>query len=177
MKTRWFFVMVIGFMAVSATGDLVACGDKFLVPSRSLRFGLTRAVRQEAAVLFYVNPATALPAVLSRLSVDPAVRKAGYRPTVVATTEEFLRKLGEGRWDVVLIDLADGSTGTLSAAEGSPVVVAVALNSTGVDLIRAEKEYSHILKSPTRSQSFVDALDVAVAEHRSARNKAVRKVL
>jgi hypothetical protein len=177
MKTRWFSAMVIVLMAVSATGDLVACGDKFLVPTRALRFGLTPAVRQEAAVLFYVNPATALPAVLSKLSVDPAVRKAGYRPTVVGTTEELTRRLGEGRWDVVVIDLADGSIGTLSAAEGSPVVVAVALNSTGVDLIRSKKQYSHILKSPTRSQSFVDALDVAVADRRSARTKIARKAV
>src|SRR5262245_54427878 len=177
VKTRWFSAIVIVFMAVSATGDLIACGDKFLVPSRSVRVGLTPAVRQEAAVLFYVNPATALPAVFARLSVDPAVRKAGYRPTVVATTEELGRRLAEGRWDVVLIDLADRSVGALSAAEGSPVVVAVALNSRSEDLIRARKEYSHILKSPSRSQAFVEALDVAVSARRSARPTAGRKAL
>src|SRR5262245_2815000 len=128
VKTRWFSAIVIVFMAVSATGDLLACGDKFLVPTRSVRIGLTPAVRQEAAVLFYVNPATALPAVLAKLSVDPAVRKAGYRPTLVATAEELDQRLREGRWDVVLIDLADGSVGALSATGGSPVIVAVAGN-------------------------------------------------
>jgi hypothetical protein len=177
MKTRWFSAVVIVAMAISATGDLVACGDKFLVPSRGVRFALTPAVRQEKAVLFYVNPATSLPSVFAKLSVEPAVRKAGYRPTLVATVEELSRRLREGRWDVILIDLADGSVGALSTTEGSPVIVAVAGNSTGDDLTRAKKEFPHLLKSPSRSQAFVDALDVAVSARRSAQPAAGKKAL
>ena len=76
-----------------------------------------------------------------------------------------------------VIDLADGSVGTVSATVGSPVIVAVAGNSKGDELARAKKEFPYLLKSPSRSQAFVDALDVAVSARRSARPTAGKKAL
>jgi len=157
--------------------DILACGDKFLVPSRGRRFELTPAARQQAAVLLYVNPRSALPVMFTKLAVDPALRKAGYRPTVVESAEEFTRRLHQGNWDVVLIDLVDSTTADISDATGSAVVLAVAVNPTNSDLANARKKYATILKSPTRNQAFVDALDVAVAAQRAARAKAAKSAL
>jgi len=158
----------------AVTGDLIACGDRFLVPSRGLRFELRPATRQQAAVLFYVNPASDLGTLFTKLSVDPAVRKAGYRPTLVTNTGELTRALTETAWDVVLIDLGDNSTVELPSAKGLPMLVGVTLDSKSTNPARAKQHYAAVLKSPTRSQAFVDALDEAVTKQRSARAKTVK---
>lgn len=177
MTTRWCVTGLALLMAGAATGDVLACGDKFLVPGRALRFELTPAARQQAAVLLYVNPASALPAVFARLAIDPALRKAGYQPTVVTDLDGLDRTLQQRRWDVVLLDLADSTAlrGVPAAAGASaPAVLAVALNPKGSDLAQAKKVYAAVLKSPTRSQSFVEAIDAVVATRHAAQAKAAK---
>ena len=162
---RWSAASVVILLFSLADGNLLACGDKFLVPSRGMRFELTPVARQQAAVLFYANPTTSLPGLFTKLSVDPALRKAGYRPTVVATAEEFDLTLRRASWDVVLLDVADGGSGQLSAASGSPALIAVATNPSERDVAAAKKRCAAILKPPKQSQVFVQALDAAMATH------------
>ena len=163
MKTRWYAVNVVILLCSLADGNLLACGDKYLVPSRGMRFELTPAARQHAAVLYYANPSTSLSALFAKLSVDPALRKAGYQPTVVANADDFEVTLRRTSWDVVLLDVADGGAGRLSSVSGSPVVIAVATKSSESDVARAKKQCAAILKSPKQSQEFVHALDAAVS--------------
>jgi hypothetical protein len=175
VNTKWLIAGLVLLVSSLATGDTLACGDKFLVPSRGLRFELTPASRQRAAVLVYVNPASSLPGLFARLSVDPALRKAGYRPTVVESADELERTLRHDAWDVVLLDLADGPLRDLTRDARPPAILAVAVNSTSSDVDRAKKQYYLVLKSPTRSQTFVDALDVAIATRNGAGSKAGKK--
>jgi len=177
MKRRLLTAVLLVVLSDFGADTVLACGAKFLVPSRGRRFELTPATRQQAAVLLYVNPQSSLPVMLTKLAVDPALRKAGYHPTIVQSADEFNRILRQGSWDVVLVDLLDSGTAALSEAAASAVVVPVAVNPTSSELTNARKKYATILKSPKRSQAFVDALDVAVAAQRAARAKAARRAL
>jgi hypothetical protein len=158
-----------------AASVLSACGDKFLVPGRGMRLELTPLARRQASVLLYANPATPLPATLARLSIDPTLRKAGYRPTIVETADSFDSAMQQGQWDVVLLDLADGPAIGERAPGEEVTVLAVAQNATGPEFAIAKKRYAAVLKSPTRSQAFVDALDSLVAARREAKAKAEKK--
>jgi len=169
---RW---MVAGFITLTVAGSttsgvLLACGDKFLVPSRGMRFELTSGARQEAAVLVFARPASSLADAFERLSIERALRNAGYRPTIVADAGEFARILQQGSWDVVLIDAADGPL--KESASGAPAVLAVAARANGNELARAKTEYAAILKSPSRSQAFIEAFDAALATRHAARRNA-----
>ena len=174
MTTRWTAAGLV-FLASIASGDLLACGDKFLVPTRGMRFELTPAARQQVAILLYLNPASSLPGLFARLSIEPTLRKAGYRPTVVTSAEQLDHTLRQENWDVVLLDFADSPVRHLSDAASSPAVLAVTANATGREIALAKKQYTAILKSPTRSQTFVDALDVAVMTQHAARAKTEKK--
>ena len=72
-----------------------------------MRFELTPAARQQAAVLLYLNSASSLSGTFARLAVDPALRKA-VPPTTVASAESSTGRCGRaaGMWS--LLDLADG---------------------------------------------------------------------
>jgi hypothetical protein len=171
------FAFLIALLSVLVSRDLRACGDKFLVPSRGARFELSTSVRQRAMVLVYANPASALHEALSSLSVDPAVRKAGYRPTIVGSTEDLGQAIRRGGWDVVLVDVEDGPTiRTAAFPEDGPFVVAVGGNLSGTEMARAKKQYVVVLKSPSRGQAFVEAIDEAFARRRDAQSKGTKGV-
>src|SRR5262245_152464 len=82
----------------NSSSVLLACGDKFLVSTRGTRYQRAAAPREPAAILIYTNPESELPKVVAGASVDATLRKAGYRPTTVATSDEFEKALNRGGW-------------------------------------------------------------------------------
>jgi hypothetical protein len=161
-------------LAWCAVADLSACGDKFLVPSRGMRFELTPTARQRAAVLLYVRPASSLEGTLSRLGVDATLRRAGYRPVLATDPSELDRLLHEKSWDVVLLELGAGADANLPWVAPPPAVIAVASKSNPPTDV-AKKQCSAVLKSPSRSQAFVDAFDVVIATELAARARVAPK--
>lgn len=158
---------------VVATADLAACGDKFLVPSRGLRFQSPLIDRESAMVLLYGSQGSELDAVFRRLSVETTLRKAGYRPTLVRTREEFESSLLRGGWDVVVVDLIDGALiADRVPPAAAPMVLPVAHGTTRVVLDDAKKRYRQVLTSPTKARAFLDAIDKAIATRAKARAKA-----
>jgi hypothetical protein len=154
----------------SSSGDiLVACGDKFLVSSRGTRFQRAAVAREPASILIYTNPASELPKMLASISVDATLTKAGYRPTTVATSAEFEKALSRGGWDLVLVGMADAQ-GVSKRLRGDqvPAVLPVVFNPTSSELSESKKLYPVVLKAPAKSQSFLSAIDEALA-HRPKR--------
>ena len=174
MKAQWTTAGLVLVIASLATADVRACGDKFLVPSRGIRFELKPSVRQAASVLVYVD-ATSPQGKFDKASIGPALRKAGYQPTIAASVDELDRTLREGTWDVVVLDLSGGPVFDLPQTDDSPVTLAFTVAEKPADLSKAKTQYSTILKTPTRTQAFVDAIDVAVATRRAAQAKAAKR--
>jgi hypothetical protein len=171
-------ILLVGFLmlAAAATGrDLIACGDKFLIVGRGTRFQRA-ATRTPASILVYANPTSNLPRALANLPVDETLRKAGYKPTTVTSAAELEAALGRGGWDLVLADVSDSAAvrGRLRGDTG-PLVLPVVFNATGGELAQAKKQYAHVLKSPTKNQSFLDAIDDALAARARERAKSGSK--
>lgn len=164
MKMRVLAAGCFVLFAMSAGADLKACGDKFLVMSRGTRFQRAAALRQSASILVYANPASDLPKALANVTVDATLRKAGYKPTSVVNDNEFNTALQQGGWDLVLVAMADGQiVNSRVQRDRAPIVLPVMYNPTGAELAQAKKQYARVIKSPTRNQSFLDAIDDALA--------------
>jgi|SRR5687768_6816088 hypothetical protein len=170
MKKR---LLVVGLLVVTGAGsDLFACGDKFLVTSRGTRFQRAAAARQPANILVYANPSSGLPKALERVMVDETLRKAGYRPTSVAGSNELEQALRQGGWDLVLADLGDiAALRSRLQGRGAPMLLPVVYNATGTQIAQAKKDYERILKGPVKSQSFLDTIDDALAVREKLRSK------
>jgi hypothetical protein len=163
MTLRTMTGVVLSLCVLGQAADLAACGDKFLVASRGTRFQRAGLVRRPASVLVYAAPGGRLAASVTQLGVAEALTKVGYRPTVVTDTAEMARQLREGRWDLVLVDLADAAAlpsagGTLPA----PAVVTVAYDASGTAMAQARRSYDAVIKKPGRSRAVVDAVDEAL---------------
>ena len=58
------------------SGELLACGDKFLVASRGTRYQRAGQARDTASILIYLPPSSALPKAFERVSEDITARPA-----------------------------------------------------------------------------------------------------
>lgn len=169
-------VVVAGFLSLVMLPppDILACGDKFLVPSRGMRFG-PPVNRESARILLYAAPGSALSATLASLSVELTLRKAGYRPTSVNSAAQFEAALSSGGWDVTVVDLADGPLMVSRfPGGGAPVVLPVAYSPARDTLAEARNRYPQVLTSPKKNLAFVEAIDKAIVARAKARPKTAR---
>jgi hypothetical protein len=162
--------MVAVAMLAGPGADLLACGDKFLVASRGTRFQRAGLVRRPAAILIYAAPASRLATSVESLGVAAALTKVGYTATIVSTPAGLADAQRQGRWDLVLIDLAD--TAAVPRAAG-PAVVAVAYDTAGDALKQARRDHDAVIRRPGRVRVVVDAIDDVLFE-RALRSSGAR---
>jgi hypothetical protein len=154
----------LGFViSVVATMDLLACGDKFVLFSRGTRFQRP-PVRGSASILIYDNGTSGLSKALANVGVDGMLRKAGYHPTTVGTLAALHSALAKSDWDLILAEVTDVDAIRSHLRADDPVILLpVVLQATDAELKRLKKVHQRLLKAPTKSHAFLDAVDAALA--------------
>jgi hypothetical protein len=155
MKYRICLVVLGATVAVWMGGDLLACGDKFLVAGRGTRYQRPKNARA-ASVLIYANPSSGLPAALKQVKVDSVLKHEGHRSTTVETFDQLSAILVGGRFDVVVAasSVAADVEKLLGPSSGRAVMV--------------------VLDGPPKEASLLKAIDKAVEQHDKALKTATR---
>ena len=148
---RWAaLVTVVGLWM---GGDLLACGDKFLVAGRGTRYQRPKNARA-ASVLIYANPSSGLPAALRNVKVESVLKHEGHRSTTVETLDQLSTILAGGRFDVI-VAASSVAADVEKLLSGSPDrAVVVALDAT------------------PKEGSLLKAIDKAVEQRDKARKTA-----
>lgn len=153
MKRRFLMAGAVAVVGVLMSGDLLACGDKFLMSSRGTRYQRPKSFRA-ASVLIYADPAAGL----SRSKIESILKTEGHRSTAVQSFEQLAAILAGGRFDVVLA--ANSTAGTVERlVAGAPDgAIVIALDSKPKDgsILQAidkavEKRDKNLKKLQTRS--------------------------
>jgi CheY-like chemotaxis protein len=169
---RLFASVLLTIGALGAWTDVQACGDKFLVPTRGTRF---QRPPEAAAILVYANSAV-VPASVNNAAIDSMLRKAGYRPTSVNNAADFDKALGQGKWDLVLVDLSDGpSVRSRLFGDRAPTQLPVGQNLSSSQLTEARRHYTRVVAMPAKSRALLDVVDEALAARRESQAKAAGK--
>lgn len=134
-------------VVLSAGGEALACGDKFLVSGRGTRYHRPKNARA-ASIVIYADPA-------AKASLETVLKREGHRSTVVGSAEQLAALLAGGRFDVVLAaaSVLEAVKSLVSAAPDAPAIVPV--------------------QTPVKEASLLRAVDKAVA----ARDRTARKSL
>jgi hypothetical protein len=153
MNNRTGFVVLVATVGVWMGGNLLACGDKFLVTGRGTRFQRPKNARA-ASILIYANPSSGLPAALKNVAVDSVLKHEGHRSTTVETFDQLSAILTGGRFDVVVAasSVAADVEKLLGAAPDRAVILA--------------------LDAPPKEGSLLKAIDKAVEQRDKARKAA-----
>ena len=160
-RTSHAVILAVG---VCTSGDLFACGDKFLVVSRGTRFQSAASTRSAADILIYASSTSTLPKALERIGKEDTLRKAGYRPVIVENTNELDQALKMSSWSLVIVDLPEARTiRDHVRGANAPMILPVALSPTGTEIAQAKKEFQRVVKGPIKSQAFLMEIDDALA--------------
>jgi len=181
MRARTFLITMVVAGAVTSIGSdrAIACGDKYLNLGLGTHYHRTAAERRSAAVLMYANPGTELSRTVTALTVEPAMKKAGYQPVLVASSAELDAALRTRKWDVIVVDGRDTASLTQRLPKGTgPHVVPVLSKPTKDELKQAQRTYETVITNPSKNTVFVDVVDDAVDLHEmevEAAAKAAKK--
>ena len=181
MRARTFLVTMVVAAAVSGirSDRAIACGDKYLNLGLGTHYHRSTAERRSAAVLMYANAGTDLSRTVTSLTVEPAMKKAGYQPVLVASSAELEAALRTRGWDVIVVDGRDTASVIQRLPKGTgPHVVPVLSKPTKDELKLAQRAYETVITNPSKNTVFVDVVDDAVDLHEmevEAAAKAAKK--
>jgi hypothetical protein len=150
--------LAVALMA-AAPGGLEGCGDKFLRVGRGARYQRGYAAVRPACILIYASPGSSLSAALREL--EPALKKAGHKATVVEAPAAVGSALASGAYNVVLAGLADVAV-VQSQAKAAPVpfdVLPVLHQPSASDREAAGKRYHCVAEAPGRKADVLARID------------------
>jgi hypothetical protein len=157
---------VAATVAVIGTSRVIACGDKYLNLGLGTHYHRSTAERRAAAILVYANPGTELSRLLTALSIEAAMKKAGYQPAIASSSTDLDAALHTRSWDVIVVDGRDTQSVVQRLQKPSgPHIVPVLTRPTKDELKQAEKVYDTVLNTPSKNRAFVDIVDDAMDLH------------
>ena len=153
--------VVMFFGAVAAVD---ACGDKFLVVGRGVRYKKVRAAAHPASILIYMNPASHLPAAAKDVKLEASLKKAGHKVQTVESAGQLNDALKTSSFDLVVADFADspGLEKQVASQTSKPALVPVLYKPTDDEMAAAEKQYGCAMKAPSKDP--LAAIDEAMSQ-------------
>jgi CheY-like chemotaxis protein len=156
---RKLVVPLAFFLAVTVA---YACGDKLMLVMR-LRAAQLK-LGHPVTILAYAQPDLPSSDLVRQIQSQPAVRKAGHRFEFVEDGTNLDEALKATKYDLVLADvaLADSLRQRLQSSPFRPMVVPVAYKSTKQEDSATQKKFHCLLKTPSSSDAYFDAIDQAL---------------
>ena len=164
ITSRFALLVALIVIGVGARAELTACGDKFVMISRGTRFQRPVA-RRTAAILIYAANHSASSAALADGTILAVLRRAGYHAEAAASADALDAALRQRTWNLILVDVGEiEAIRPLVRVGSAPILLPVVSKVPEAQLKRLKKEHRQILKVPARTQTFVDAVDAALAK-------------
>jgi hypothetical protein len=144
--------------------DAQACGDKFLLLGRGVKFQRAYAAIYPASIVIYAQPLRHSANAIRDPRLQNDLKRAGHRVAVVETEAALARALDSERVDLVLTDVADADrTSTQGAASASkPTVLPVMYEPTREEARQIEARYQCRLKSSDKPDRYLVTIDDAM---------------
>ena len=145
-----------------ATAVAWACGDKLMLVMRvrlaQLKLG------HPVAILVYAQQDLPSSALVRQIQLQPAVKKSGHRFQFIDDAARLDDALKAEKYDLVVADVsvADQLSQRVKASPFRPVVLPVAYKSTKVEDSATQKKFHCLLKTPSDSEQYFEAIDQAL---------------
>lgn len=156
------FSLVLALILVTINAH--ACGDKFLVIGRGLRYERAYAAQHPGSILVYRNRNYDDPK--AGTDLENALKKAGHKVQSVDNVTALDATLKSTKFDLVVINLGDAPLleQQIISSAFKPAVLPIIYNKTGTELAAAGKQYDCILKASGKNTDALKIVDSAMAE-------------
>ena len=139
-----------------------ACGDKFLLLGRGVKFQRAYAAIYPASIVIYAQPQRSAAKAIRDPRLQSDLKLAGHRVSVVESEAALVRALKSERVDLVLTDVADADRTSTEGAASKPTVLPVMYEPTREEAKRIEARYQCRLKSSDRADRYLRTIDDAM---------------
>jgi hypothetical protein len=159
---RTWITLAVAFLTISSISShvLSACGDKFLMVGRGVRFQRAYAAIHPAAILIVLPPKSVKSAAVRDSRLQTALKLAGHRVEVVQSAS-MAEALARTRYDIVLAERVDalGAADVLPAGPSKPSVIGVLEDSSSAALPAGDRPFDAVLKAPQSLPEILKLLD------------------
>jgi hypothetical protein len=164
--------MTVGLVAADSAQ---ACGDKFLLLGRGVKYHRAYAAMYPASIVIYAVPQRNAAKAIRDPRLQNELKLAGHRVSVVETEAALTRALNAERVDLVLTDAADAdATAQQGAASPSkPTVLPVMYEPTREQAKAIEARYQCRLKSSDRADRYLSTIDDAMKVRADRKKKGL----
>jgi hypothetical protein len=158
-----------------APQGIQACGDKFLLVGRGVKFQRAYAAIYPASIVIYAQPQRSAAKAIRDPRLQTDLKQAGHRVVLVESDAALARALESGKVDLVLTDVADADlTSRQGAASLSrPTVLPVMYEPTREEAKAIESRYRCRLKSSDRVDRYLATIDEAMQARVTEKKKKI----
>jgi hypothetical protein len=172
---RTLLPVLLGALTVvgAASQPTRACGDKFLLVGRGVKFQRAYAAIYPASIVIYAQPERHTARAIRDPRLQTDLKLAGHRVLVVETDVALARALDSDKVDLVLTDVADADRmSTQGAASPSrPTVLPVMYEPTKEEAKAIETRYQCRLTSSDRADRYLVTIDDAMKARAAQKRK------
>lgn len=160
MKTCVITAVAVATLGTLGSQATSACGDKFLLVGRGVRFQRAYAAIHPASILIVLPPKSVKSAAVRDSRLQTALKMAGHR-VVVAPAGDLADYLGRSRYDIILAERAEALTmpDTASADHAKASVVGVLEDPSSAEVAEARQQFDGVLKVPQPLSEILKLLD------------------
>lgn len=170
----WLAVVLGGLACVSSFSQVVsACGDKFLLVGRGIRFEQAYAAIHPASILIVLPVKSVKSAAVRDSRLLTALKNAGHRVDVVQQPANLADAVSRSRHDIILVEQVDAPALhdiDPPAGQVKPSIVGVLEDPSPSALTDARRQLEYVLPTPTSLVHILNLMDdVMKARLESAR--------
>ena len=166
--------VIVGIVMTSTTWSPVeACGDKFLLVGRGVRFQRAYAAVHPANILIYARSTTDANRAIRDTQFQKTLRQAGHQLSVIEDAKLFQQALSVASFDIVLADLSEAQTidPLVATARSQPKALYVEYPTGSTKALASQ--FMCELKAGDRVTRFLDRIEDEM-KARPSRTAAIR---
>jgi AmiR/NasT family two-component response regulator len=164
MRTCTVIAWMMLIALVQGADGIQACGDKFLLVGRGVKFRQAYAAIYPATIVVYAQTQRGAAKAIRDPRLQADLKAAGHRVTIVEDDGALARTLESERVDLVLTDVADAEriAPQASAAPSHPQVLPVMFEPSKEQAKAVEARYNCRLTTSDRADRYLAAIDDAM---------------
>jgi vacuolar-type H+-ATPase subunit F/Vma7 len=159
----WVATVMVCLAVVGLRSQAVsACGDKFVVVGRGVRFEQAYAAIHPASILIVLPAKNVKSAAVRDSRLVTALKMAGHRVEVVQQPANVANALARSRRDIILVEQADApalADIAMPAGQPKPSVVAVLEDPSASALTEARRQLEYVLATPAPIGRILNLMD------------------
>jgi hypothetical protein len=156
---RLLAVLIV--LSVAGTDAANACGDKFVVFGRGVRFKTAYAAARPASVLLFLKSDSSLSQAEREFRLQSTLREVGHKPAIVESSADLEKAMRAKAYDIVLAAASDVATveEARHAAGATSSIIPALYKPTPETTKDARAAYGCLLKMSKKNHDLLLVID------------------